>query len=280
MMLTNLATVARRTGYPVEEVTGWKERGHGGMLSVDGVTCHHTANGGARGDAPSLGVVRTGRPGLSGPLAHFVLGVSGTIYVVAAGLCYHAGVSRKVSYGNGHRIGIEAEAKGVPGTASDWPDLQMDSYARLCRALSEEYRFPVGQVLGHKETAFPPGRKSDPTFGMDAFRDKVFATRLNNPTLKEMLENPPAVEEIDMKWTDRVALTPTDAKVWTEWAKANGSKDVFEPGHLVTFSDMVRYPTMTRKVDLRLGQVIAAQSRLEAQQAEIIRLLGTIAPKE
>lgn len=262
MMLLNLHDIARKTGYPVVEVAGWQNRGHGPMSGVKGVTCHHTANGGAKGDAPSLGVVRTGRPGLLGPLSHYVLGRSGTIYVVAAGLCYHAGASRYETWGNRYRVGIEAEAVGVPGVESDWPDVQMDAYYRLCRALMQEYRFSVTEVRAHKETAHPSGRKSDPNFGMDSFRSKVFAIRLADPTLKQILDNPPPVEEIDMKWTDKVALTATDAKVWTQWAAANGSKDTFTAGQLVTFSDMVRYPTLARKADLRLIRIEAALAKL------------------
>src|SRR5690606_40080690 len=65
--LTNLADVARRTGYPVTEVAGWKSRGHGPQPSVQGIVCHHTAG---RND---MHVVRDGRPGLTGPLSQFWL---------------------------------------------------------------------------------------------------------------------------------------------------------------------------------------------------------------
>jgi N-acetylmuramoyl-L-alanine amidase-like protein len=173
-MLLNLADIARRTGYPVVEVTGWKTRTRpGGMSKVETITCHHTANGGAKGDYPSLRVVRDGRPGLPGPLAQYGLGRSGTIYVVAAGLCNHAGVSLKSAFTRQHAIGIEAEAIGTPGAKGDWPAAQMDSYVRLCRALADEFERPTSSVLGHKETCSPRGRKSDPSFDMPNFRVKV-----------------------------------------------------------------------------------------------------------
>src|SRR3954463_3499329 len=95
-------------------------------------------------------------------MAHYLLAKDGTIFVVAAGHCNHAGVSLKPTYLNGHRIGIEAEATGVPGAKGDWPAAQMDSYARLCRALAAEFRFPVAEVLGHKETCAPHGRRTPP----------------------------------------------------------------------------------------------------------------------
>lgn len=173
-MLLQLADVARRTGYPVIEVPGWKTRTRpGGMSSVQTITCHHTANGGAKGDYPSLRVVRDGRKGLPGPLAQYGLGRSGTIYVIAAGLCNHAGVSLKDAFTREHAIGIEAEAIGTPGAKGDWPAVQMDSYVRLCRALADEFKRPTSSVLGHKETAAPRGRKADPSFDMPDFRVRV-----------------------------------------------------------------------------------------------------------
>jgi hypothetical protein len=181
MMLTQLAAVARRTGYPVVEVPGWKTRGKG-MSGVRTVTCHHTANGGARGNYPSLRVVRDGRPGLPGPLSQYGLGVDGTIYVIAAGKANHAGVSRSINYTNSYAIGIEAEAIGLPGSKSDWPPKQMDSYVRLCRALVDEFPgVDVDDVRAHKETCAPPGRKSDPTFDMDMLRRRVAAMDLDPP---------------------------------------------------------------------------------------------------
>lgn len=169
MWLTDLATVARSTGYPVVELSGWRTRGHGPMVDVRTVICHHTA-GASTGNYPSLNVVKNGRPGLDGPLAQYGLGRDGTIYVIAAGLCWHAGVSRDPSYTNSHAIGIEAENTG---TGQAWPAVQMDAYAALCRALCAHYRLPVSRVLGHKETCAPKGRKSDPSFDMDAFRARV-----------------------------------------------------------------------------------------------------------
>ena len=196
MMLTQLAAVARRTGCPVIEVTGWKTRGRPGeMLGVRTITCHHTANGGARGNYPSLRVVRDGRTDLPGPLAQYGLGVDGTIYVIAAGKCNHAGVSLKTDYTNSYAIGIEAEAKGVPGTTSDWPPKQMDAYVRLCRALYEEFaNVQVPDIRGHKETCSPQGRKSDPDFVMATLRARVKAMDLTPP--KPIAVKPVAVEDI------------------------------------------------------------------------------------
>jgi hypothetical protein len=167
-MLTNLASVLHAAGLNVVEEPGWRTRGHGEMTSVQTVVCHHTA-GPATGELPSLGTVRDGRPGLSGPLAQLMLGRSGTWHVIAAGLCYHAGVVLRPSYANENSIGVEAEADGV----SAWPTLQYHSYAKGCAALVKAYGLNITDVLGHKEVASPPGRKSDPNFPMGDFRSRV-----------------------------------------------------------------------------------------------------------
>jgi hypothetical protein len=180
MLLTDLADAARTSGLTVIEVDGWRARGHGPMTAVDTIVCHHTATAStAKGDYPSLGIVRDGRPDLSGPLAQLGLGRSGTVYVIAAGVSYHAGVVYRTSQDNAHAIGIEAEHDGI----SPWPTAQVDAYARLCAALVDHYDLDVPDVLGHKEVAKPQGRKTDPNFDMPAFRaDVAAALRAMQPT--------------------------------------------------------------------------------------------------
>lgn len=167
-LLTDLADACRRSGLVVIEDAGWRTRGHGPMNHPTGVLCHHTA-GPAKGDAPSLRVVRDGRPGLPGPLSNLVLSRSGVVYVVAAGLSYHAGATFNTDQDNDSAIGIEAEATGV----DEWPPVQYHAYVRLCRALCDHYGIPVDKVVGHKEAAKPLGRKIDPNFDMDAFRAAI-----------------------------------------------------------------------------------------------------------
>ncbi|CAF4086829.1 unnamed protein product [Adineta steineri] len=173
MMLTNLADILREAGLTVIESDGWKTRGHGKMTSVKSIICHHTA-GPATGDYPSLKTVRDGRKDLSGPLSQLGLGRSGKWYVIAAGLCYHAGVVTDTSlYSNANAIGIEAEGTGIPSTDSGhthWPDVQYESYLRGVKALQKAFNVPTSHVKGHKEIAAPAGRKADPNFSMDEFR--------------------------------------------------------------------------------------------------------------
>jgi len=164
-MLTGLADVLRGAGVAVVERPGWRTRGHGQMSGVRCVVLHHTA-GPATGEAPSLGVVENGRPGLTGPLAQLVLGRSGTWYVVAAGLCHHTGATFEPWQGNAWAIGIEAEATG----RDPWPPVQYSSYLRGARALADHYGVAHSRVLGHREIARPLGRKTDPNFDLATFR--------------------------------------------------------------------------------------------------------------
>jgi hypothetical protein len=166
-----LVDAARLTGYPVVDVPGHRARGHGGMRAVEGVTGHHTADG--PGEYPSLFIVRDGRSDLAGPLAHLGLGRSGTIYVIAAGLCYHAGASQWAGFLdlNDEFIGIEAESAG---TRDDWTDAQHDAYPRLVAALLHFMRRDASRFAGHREVCLPTGRKIDPAFlDLPAFRKRV-----------------------------------------------------------------------------------------------------------
>jgi hypothetical protein len=168
--LTDLLEAVRKSGLDVIEVGGWRVRGHGGMTAVETIVVHHTATPRTvAGDYPSLGIVRDGRSDLAGPLAQLGLGRSGKVYVIAAGVCFHAGDTQSVDQGNWHAIGIEAEADGL----SPWPPAQVDAYARLCAALCEHYGLSVDRVQGHKEVCRPRGRKTDPNFEMASFRDRV-----------------------------------------------------------------------------------------------------------
>lgn len=254
MMLTDLADVLRNAGLEVVEEPGWKQRGHGPMTDVLGVTCHHTANGGAPGVEPSRAVVRDGRPGLDGPLAHLLLRTDGVYRVIAAGLCYHAGVSRRSDQTNSHRIGIEAEAKGVPGTATDWSAVQMDAYRRGCRALMENYGFGLEQVLGHKETCAPPRRKSDPDFDMSDFRHGVAKVNLR-------------VQESDgMDFQDKHKLTTADVA-------AMGSGAV---GELRSYDEMLRFPPAVARLRREQTAGFAALTAAVSALAGAVAAGGTL----
>jgi hypothetical protein len=166
-----LADAARLTGYPVVELAGWRDRGHGGMTSVEGVVLHHTA-GPKTGEYPSLAVVRDGRGDLAGPLANYGLGRSGTVYVNAAGTAWHAGPSSWAGFTdlNTRFLGIEAEDDGD----GVWTAAQLDAYPRLVAACLYYMRRDSSRACAHRECATPAGRKPDPTgIDMPALRARV-----------------------------------------------------------------------------------------------------------
>ena len=161
MMLVELADVCRGAGLTVVEEPGWRTRGHGPMVAVDGAVVHHTA-GPAAGTFPSRDVLVDGRPDLDGPLCHLGIDRAGAVHVIASGLAWHAGQVRAVTYANPRRIGIECEATGRDGVPTDWPAVQLEALEVLCAALAIEWHFGAGDVLGHKEVCYPVGRKIDP----------------------------------------------------------------------------------------------------------------------
>jgi hypothetical protein len=190
MYLTDLADVLRKAGLTVVEVPGWKTRGYrrkapdgayrADLLGVESIVIHHTATPqSVPGDYPTLATVRDGRSDVAGPLSQLGLGRSGTWYVIAAGYANHTGVTFHSFQSNSYAIGIEAEAAGT-GDPRDWPQPQMDSYAKGVRALAGHYGVLVERVQGHKEIAAPTGRKTDPSFDMGAFRNRVRSVN-NNP---------------------------------------------------------------------------------------------------
>jgi N-acetyl-anhydromuramyl-L-alanine amidase AmpD len=174
--LTWLPRVLLDAGLKVAEQPGWKTRGHGDVGDVVGVMCHHTA-GPRQGNMPSLGVVTHGRPDLAGPLSQLCLGRDGTLFVVAAGRCFHAGNGnwQGVATGNSSFISIEAENTGVETgpNADPWPAVQLDAYRRAVAAILRKLRANAIMCCGHKEYALPSGRKIDPTLDMEQFRRHV-----------------------------------------------------------------------------------------------------------
>lgn len=169
--LTDLADVCRTSGLRVVEVDGWRTRGHGPMTDVQTIVDHHTATPDHyEGDYPSLAVVRDGRADLAGPLAHLGLGRSGTVYVIAAGLAYHAGVVKDPSYANAHSIGIEGESAGY----GKWTPEQRAAWPKLNAALCRGYGLDAPRVFAHREVCYPEGRKPDPVgIDMDEQRTDV-----------------------------------------------------------------------------------------------------------
>ncbi len=216
---TNLVDVLNAAGIAVEASPGWEKAGRPNFTPL-GIMLHHTA-GPKSGDAPTLAVCKNGRPDLSGPLCHIVLGRSGKAYVIAAGRTNHAGdgaqqvldrvkkdepvvgnaVTNKYAdvkglSGNGYFFGIEVENTGV---GESYPDVQIDALTKICAAICLWKGWSANRVIHHRQWTV---RKADMSFKGDV--PAMVAQMMDTGTLHfgtsfaEEVEEapfPPGVEE-------------------------------------------------------------------------------------
>lgn len=193
MLLSNLANNLRKYGLTVVEIDGWKNRAFNGqdLREIRGVLWHHTATPRSNfnnSDVPTLGTCLNGNHATPGPLCQIMLGRSGTVYILAAGLCNHAGwgvaAGMPVDTGNQHLIGIEMESSGI--APFDWTADQIRVAPYLGAALELSYlmnKDPEMRIqLGHQEytAARNPnlGGKIDPAGwpgGMNGLRTQINA---------------------------------------------------------------------------------------------------------
>src|SRR5690625_4169866 len=219
--LNDLDDAVRKSGLTVREQSGWKSRGQGGFRGARGLILHHTA-GPASGNYPSLNVVMYGRPGLRNALSQLGLGRDGSVYVIASGLCWHAGRGSGAGLrGNSDCIGIEAESTG----RGDWTSAQVDAYPRLVAALQQHYGIPDYRVLSH--ALWAPSRKIDPykfPGGIEALRGgavskpeppKEWDETVDKSEIKQAIR--PAVRA-EVK---RVLTQPTNVDGFTEIGRAH-----------------------------------------------------------
>lgn len=188
-----IATRLRSAGLQVREVDGWKTRGRPGTFSPKGGVNHHTAGHPSTvSPVPSLGIVINGRSDLIGPLANVLFGFDKIFYVVAAGICNHAGLpdngSIKGMTGNSSAYGIEVEHDGTHALEAGRVKLLATAWAAIFRGPG----IPASQLVQHWEWA--PSRKIDlatnmhgldkPSPTANAFRQMVAAEikRLNQVT--------------------------------------------------------------------------------------------------
>jgi hypothetical protein len=142
-------------GFDVVFVDGWEGRTVGGTFEPQGFLFHHTAtSSAARGDYPSLGIVRDGvwqssTYFLPGPLSQFGGGRSGTIYVIAAGKANHAGPGGWSGLsGNASVWGCELENNGI---GEPWPARQVEASIALAAALARHSGFGAESCCRHAE---------------------------------------------------------------------------------------------------------------------------------
>jgi len=107
----------------------------------------------------ALHTLRTANSG--GPVSsHYLIGNDGRIYQLVADSerAWHAGAGRwgTITDVNSASIGIELDNDGD----SPFTQVQIDNLLRLLADLTDRFRIPRTQIIGHEDLA--PGRKDDP----------------------------------------------------------------------------------------------------------------------
>lgn len=109
----------------------------------------------------SLAILQSAERAVS---SHYVVDVDGTVYRLVPDemRAWHAGVSfwDGESDINSRSIGIEIQNTGHQFGYVDFPRLQMDAVASLCRDLMARHNIKPHRVIGHSDVA--PMRKADP----------------------------------------------------------------------------------------------------------------------
>ncbi len=169
----------RAGGVEVLELPGCYERGADWPRVPRGIVDHHDASTRKSGEWGALGVIRDGRPDVSGPLAQFQIGrcLDGVprVAIVAAGRANHAGKGGPLlgaprDAGNSYLYGAEAANDGV---SEPYTLAAHRAHDVLFRVVADVCGWGPANVVGHREWA--PGRKSDPRYDMGWRRASVAA---------------------------------------------------------------------------------------------------------
>lgn len=181
-----------------------------GVSPSMGILAHHTANGGAAGNNPSV-YWQVKNEFFPVRAAHVNIGRDGLVTVLAARGAYHAGAGGPVTIGSGqvpsnqgnkYLFGVELESKGTSATTdakvTDTDGItpqQVESFTRLACALCELMDIDEKSILRHADyTDGGPkfgghwlptrGRKNDTlvptTFWRRAVRRRRIANRLRS----------------------------------------------------------------------------------------------------
>ena len=203
-----LKKALKKHGVNATYYDGWdsKDIDPFGVSPSMGIVMHHTANGGAKGNNPSLYWQTHNPENFPVRAAHCNIGRDGLVTVIAARGAYHAGAggpvkigSGVVPYNNGNRLlfGIELESKGTsaatnaPVTSVDGITApQVESATRLCLALCELMDVDEKSIIRHADWTngdfggnprLPTyGRKNDTLVPLSFWRRQVKKRRLAN----------------------------------------------------------------------------------------------------
>jgi N-acetylmuramoyl-L-alanine amidase len=121
----------------------------------------------------SVAILRDGRPGLPGPLAHWAVQSDGKIAFIAdeTEKANHVGVADR-GLSNSNTIGIS-----VTGLTALSDDRQTENLVRLVVDVADRWGIPTSMILSHGEVALPKGRKIEMLQQAPAIRQMVESVR-------------------------------------------------------------------------------------------------------
>lgn len=187
-ILSKTVSILKQHGVNVVERPGWKTRQASKKALVpEAVVVHHTGD-----KSTPLSVIEQGRATLPGPLANWLVGQSGTIYLCAAGYTNNAGYSgqdgqKNFALAKAGKLTAESRAKDADGKtwsanshawaiegdgAGQWNSTVYDLTVKLTTALHIAHGWTKPRVIAHKELT---RRKIDPGNDMGKFRADVAA---------------------------------------------------------------------------------------------------------
>lgn len=216
MTAGQLVAQLARWGVTVTEHPGWRTHNRnaaGAWGPVNGSIVHHTASG----DGPGITeLCYDGRSDLPGPLCTGVVHKDGTVTLVGNGRANHAGAGAKNVYdavvaeaaipspgpdaidGNAHFYGWECVNLG--DGSDPWPDVQMETIARVQAAVCEFHAWSTQSVIGHLEWTT---RKIDPRgFTMVSMRALVAAHLRSGPATEADVSTP--AEIASAVWSQQI----------------------------------------------------------------------------
>ena len=168
-MSVDLAKLFRAEGIRVVEEPGWRTHGRPGTFAPVGIMNHHTGVKREAADGNVVRLLREGRSDLAGPLCTAAPMETGTLHLISAGRCNHAGkgsqlVLKRVKadqppparsadlnddlVGNGLFYAFEVDH---PGDGSPYEPKQIDCTVRANTALCRHHGWTANRCIHHAE---------------------------------------------------------------------------------------------------------------------------------
>lgn len=200
-VLLALPARIRARGVTVVEMPGWQTRDSGdGPFAPIGILDHHDAMG-LHTDAVPRNMTKPQTDG-----AQLWIHSNGSLYMLAAGRCWHAGSGSGYGdilggSGNTLSVGIETDYSGT----GPWPPALLATWRIVHHELAKLIGFSAPQVArrlaGHKEYA--PARKVDPgNLDMGVMRANLVADLSGAPTAVSTRAAAPTAAPKPTDWFD------------------------------------------------------------------------------